>query len=162
MAQSHFFGTFLFQQGHVEEAVASFERALQLTPDKGLVERNLGGAYHQLGRDDEAAAALQRSLEIKPTALAFSNLGTIVFLGRVPESVSAFEKATVLAPSQYVNWGNLADAYRWLPGQHQKAREAYGKAIKLVRAEISRTRWSRTCMGVWQCTCQSAETATTR
>jgi serine/threonine-protein kinase len=134
------YGTFLFQQGRVEEAVASFERALQLTPDNGLVQRNLGGAYHQLGRDEEAAAALQRSLEIEPTALAFSNLGTLLFfLGRVPECVTAFEKATVLAPSKYVNWGNLADAYRWLPGHQQNAGEAYRKAIELVRAEILRT-----------------------
>jgi serine/threonine-protein kinase len=133
-------GAFLFEQGHYAEATASFEAALQLTPDNSLVQRDLGGGYHSLGRDEEAATAFQRSLEIDPNATVFTNLGTLLFfLGRVPESVNAFERATALSPDMYLYWGNLADAYRWLPAQRQKAQETYAKAIELIRAQIART-----------------------
>ena len=41
---------------------------------------NLGGTYIYLGRYDEAIDALNRSIELRPTVSAYSNLGDGVFL----------------------------------------------------------------------------------
>jgi tetratricopeptide (TPR) repeat protein len=43
-----------------------------------------------------------------------------------------------LAPNRYLYWANLADAYRWSPGQKSKAAEAYGRAIGIVRDELAK------------------------
>jgi serine/threonine-protein kinase len=101
--------------------------------------RNLGAAYHMLDEFEKSESALQRALQIEPTDAVWSNLGTARFFqGHYTESVAAFEKAVALNASSYLNWGNLGDAYRWAPGQRNKAAQAYGRAIALVRDLLSR------------------------
>src|SRR5205085_2314176 len=112
------------------EASSVYQEALRLTPDNASVNANLGAAYHLAGREEDAAAAFQRSLEIRPQPQGFSNLGTLLYyLGRYQESSSAFEKAVALDGNTFTRWGNLADAYRWSPGMRSKAAEAYQRAI---------------------------------
>ena len=83
----------------------------------------------------EAATALQRALEIQPSsgsAGVYTNLGTARFFqGRYQEAVAAFEKAVELNPTWYLYWGNLADGYRWIQGNEQKAKAADVRALKL-------------------------------
>jgi len=103
------------------------------------VLRDLGAAYHALDRDDDAVAALQHALEIKPAADVYSNLGTILFYqGKYDESVPAFEKTVSLSANDFDSWGNLGDAYRWSSGQKDKAKSAYQQAIQLVQGEIAK------------------------
>lgn len=119
------------------QAAASWERALKLEPDNVLALRNLGAVYHMLGRDDDAAAALQHGIEIQPNADSYNNLGTIRFYqGRYQDAVPAFEKTAELGANSFDTWGNLADAYRWTPGNETKAKQAYEHAIQLIREEI--------------------------
>jgi serine/threonine-protein kinase len=128
-----------YQAGQYKEAGSAFEQALKLEPDSVPILQNLGGVYHMLGRDDDAAAALQRALEIKPEADTYNNLGTIRFFqGHYQDSVPAFEKTVALGANNFDNWGNLADAYRWTPGNADKARKAYQTAVQLVREEIAK------------------------
>jgi len=90
--------------------------------------------YHLSGRDDDAAAAFQHALQVKPTAEAYNNLGTFRFYqGHYAEAVPAFEKTVQLGANGFDNWGNLGDAYRWTPGDESKAKSAYETAIRLVR-----------------------------
>lgn len=120
------------------DAAANWEQVSKLTPGNFKVLRNLGAAYHMADRDDDAASALQRSLEIKPDANTFGNLGTLRFFqGRYGEAVPAFKKAADLAANQYLVWGNLGDAYRWAPGQASKAGPAYDNAIRLAREALA-------------------------
>jgi serine/threonine-protein kinase len=80
---------------------------------------------------------LRRTLEIRPDATAYSDLGAITFFtGRYAESVRTFEKATQLEPQVYWMWGNLADAYRWTPGEKDRARATYARAIGLAEREL--------------------------
>jgi serine/threonine-protein kinase len=73
-----------------------------------------------------------------PTAGTFANLGTIrYFQGRYLDAIAPMEKAVQLAPTQYLYWGNLGDAYRWAPGTRGKAKGAYERAIQLVRERIA-------------------------
>jgi len=128
-----------YKGGEYKAAAAYWEQALRLEPDNVPVLRNLGAVYHNLGRDDDAASALQHSLEIQPTADAYNNLGYIRFYqGRYQDAVPAFEKTVTLGANNFDNWASLADAYRWTPGNADKAKQAYNTAIRLVREEIAK------------------------
>jgi len=123
--------------GNYKLAATAWEQTLRLEPDSVQVLRNLGGTYHMLGRDNDAIAALQHAIEVKPNPDVYSNLGTILFYqGKYDESVPAFEKAVALNANNFESWGNLGDAYRWSSGKKDKAKAAYQQAIQLVREEI--------------------------
>jgi len=47
-----------------------------------------------------------------------------------------FEKAVALRPKLPRLWGNLGDAYRWLPGREADANAAFDRAIELMRGEL--------------------------
>jgi tetratricopeptide (TPR) repeat protein/predicted Ser/Thr protein kinase len=128
-----------YKTGAYKEAASNWEEALRLEPDNVPVLRNLGAVYHMLGRDDDAASALQHALEIHPTADAYNNLGYIRFYqGRYQDAVPAFEKTVALGANSFDNWASLGDAYRWTPGNGDKAKQAYETAIRLVREEIAK------------------------
>jgi eukaryotic-like serine/threonine-protein kinase len=126
-------GQSLYQRARYTEAAKAWERADELASDNVLVMRNLAAVYHQLERTDEGVARLQRALEIEPAATTYSNLGTLRFFqGRYADASIAFEKAVALNPTYYLYWGNLGDAYRWIPGSTEKARDAYARASALT------------------------------
>lgn len=101
--------------------------------------RNLGAAYYQLGRHDEAASGFQRALEVRPSAATYTNLGTLRFFqGRYADAVAAFEKAVDLGANTYLNWANLADGYRWAPGRRGEAPAAYRHASDLIKAQLAK------------------------
>jgi serine/threonine-protein kinase len=128
-----------YQAGRFKEAAAAWEMALKLEPDNVPALRNLGAVYHSLGRDDDAVAALQHALEIKPAADVYANLGTILFYqGKYDRAVPAFEKAVELGANNYDSWGNLGDAYRWSSDKKDKTKPAYENAIRLVNEEIAK------------------------
>jgi Flp pilus assembly protein TadD/predicted Ser/Thr protein kinase len=128
-----------YQAANYKGAADNWEQALKLEPNNVPALRNLGAVYHALGRDDDAAAALQRALEIKPSSDAYNNLGTIRFYqGRYQDSVRVFEKGVALGANNSEMWGSLADAYRWTPGDAEKAKQAYQTAIRMVRDEIAK------------------------
>jgi serine/threonine protein kinase/tetratricopeptide (TPR) repeat protein len=129
----------LFYQRHAryEDAAAMYSQVVSLVPDSFTGYYNLGGVRILQGRYAEAIPLLQRSLGIRKTANATSNLGTAYFqLHRYTESAAAFEQSTQLDPQNYVMWGNLGDAYYWSGGRRAEAMEAYGKAIALGKEKL--------------------------
>jgi serine/threonine-protein kinase len=130
-------GGFLYRQGRYEEALQAYDGARALAPDHARIYANLAAVYHQLDRTDEAAAALQRSLEITPDTVTYSNLGTLLYFeGRYAEAVSAFERGVELGAATYLRWGNLADAQRMVATERAKADASYKTAIRLVREHL--------------------------
>ena len=133
----HSMAGWYYSKSQYPGAVAEWERARDLSADNVLVLRSLGAVYHMVDRTDDAAAALQRALEIQPHASTYNNLGTLRFFqGRYADGAAAFDKAVSLNPQFYLYWGNLGDAYRWMPGQEQKAKEAYRSAIDLAQERL--------------------------
>jgi eukaryotic-like serine/threonine-protein kinase len=89
-----------------------------------------------MGRYEEAAAALRKSLSLRPTSKAYMNLGTVhYFLGRYSEASDAYRMATQLTPSDERAWGALADALRLVPGNAEEALGAYREAIALAEQQ---------------------------
>lgn len=92
-----------------------------------------------MGRRPDAIEALEKAVALKPTADTYSNLGTLYFFEkRYPEAVQTYEKAVEMGGHVAVTWGNLGDAYRYVPGLKEKAAGAYEKAIELTRIALGR------------------------
>ncbi|HUK19065.1 MAG TPA: protein kinase [Bryobacteraceae bacterium] len=131
-------GIFYYRQARYDDAIQAWRGALRLAPDNSALLRQLAAGYHMRGQYAEAADMLQRALEIDSNAKTWTNLGTARFFqGSYADAVRAFQKATELAPENYLYWGNLADAYRWAPGLRNKAAAAYTKAILLARGRLA-------------------------
>jgi len=131
-------GAFLYRQGRYEEALRAYDTSRQLAPDNTRAYAALAAVYHQLDRTDDAAAALQRSLEIAPDSITYSNLGTLLYFeGRYTDAVSAFERGVQLGANSYLRWGNLGDAQRMVASDREKAHASYASAIQLVRARLA-------------------------
>ena len=58
-----------------------------------------------------------------------------------------FEKATELEPQNYLYRGNLADAYRWTPGEEDRAKPTYAQAIVLVQKDLEVNRRNTDALG---------------
>jgi serine/threonine-protein kinase len=75
---------------------------------------------------------------LRPTASAYSNLGTIYFfLGRCREAIPLMERAAQLAPKSEQVWGNLGDAYACVSGRKEDADLAYRHAVQLGQDRLA-------------------------
>ena len=130
-------GAFFFHHGRFQEAANMFQQVTALAPDSFRGYQNLGGAYTALGRFDQAVPALERSVQLRPSAAAHSNLGTVYFyLRRFADAARAYEQAVKLDDRNPVLWGNLAEAYYWSPGAREKSADAYRRALALAEEQL--------------------------
>jgi tetratricopeptide (TPR) repeat protein len=83
------------------------------SPDSHIVHLNLGLAYKEAGKLDEAALEYKKALEIKPDyGAAHNNLGIIHDLqGRLDEAAGEYRKALELNPSLVIAHNNLGVIY---------------------------------------------------
>ncbi len=93
-------GLALAAQGRLDEALAEFQKALQIKPDYAEAYLNLGNALVRRGRVDEAIALFRKALEIKPNyAEAHNDLGMVLAASaRIDEAISHFRKALEIKP----------------------------------------------------------------
>jgi predicted O-linked N-acetylglucosamine transferase (SPINDLY family) len=87
-------GNILTIKGEIDEALASYRRALELQPDNPAAHVNLGNALRSQARLDEALAACRSALRLRPDdAGAWSNLIlALYFLPRQDNSAIAIEQ----------------------------------------------------------------------
>jgi serine/threonine protein kinase/tetratricopeptide (TPR) repeat protein len=138
-ATYNWLGLFHMDHAHYGDAASMFSQVITLAPDSFTGYSNLGAVRVLQGKYDEAVPLLERSLTIRPTADAYSNLGTAYFqMRRYAESAASFERAVKLDQRNYVLWGNLGDAYYWTPGKRPEAAGAYGNAIALGTEGLGR------------------------
>jgi len=131
-------GGLYFLGSRYEKAAEAYRRAIALNPDVAPVRLNLGAVLLRLGRFEEARAALDDSIRIRPVATAYSNLGVAHYLlGRFPEAAASFQHAVDLAPKNYRGYVDLGDALSQIPEQAGRARAAYEAALPLLRSELS-------------------------
>ena len=129
-------GVSCLNRADYEQAAAAFRRAAELDPDSYVVFNSLGGALLYEGKDAEAVQALEKSIAIRPTRDAYSNVAVAQFrLRRFQDSVASFKAALKLDEDSYQTWGNLGDAY-YYGGETSLAMEAYRKAIALGEPQL--------------------------
>jgi TolB-like protein/Flp pilus assembly protein TadD len=131
-------GSFLFRIGRSDEALAFMREAVDLSPNNPRALNSLGSSLYMLGAFDSARDAWYRSLQIDPTPIAFSNLGTASFyLQDFEQAAAMYSRAVELTPEDYQLWGALGDAYRFMPGSEADATSSYEKAIELAEAYLN-------------------------
>ena len=58
--------------GRDEEALPLLQRSIAITPASGRTHMLLAAAYQRLGRTDEAKAAMEKGLELRPGTTAIN------------------------------------------------------------------------------------------
>jgi TolB-like protein/Tfp pilus assembly protein PilF len=131
-------GGFLFRIGRSDEALSFMREAVDLSPNNPRALNSLGSTLYMLGAFDKARDVWYRSLQIDPTPIAFSNLGTASFyLQDFQQAAAMYSRAVELTPDDYQLWGALGDAYRFMPGSEADATSSYEKAIELAEAYLN-------------------------
>jgi tetratricopeptide (TPR) repeat protein len=125
-------GSALLKIGSVDEAIAQYQKALQIKPDFAEAHNNLGNALLKMGNVDEAIAQYQKALQIKPdSAEAHNNLGTaLIHKGSVDEAIVHYQKALQIKSDSAAVRNNLDKALL----QKRKVDEAithYQKALQI-------------------------------
>ncbi len=130
-------GAFYAGQGRYGEAGRQFVQVTKLAPDSFVGFANLGGIYLLDGRYAEATLMLERSVALRPTSQAYSNLGTACFFQRkFDEAARAYQGATELDPKEWLLWGNLGDAYHMTSDKRDRAAEAYRQGLALGELQL--------------------------
>jgi membrane associated rhomboid family serine protease len=122
-----------------KQAVGNLEQALKLNSQDASTWYNLGLAYHELGKLEEAEDAYRHACELKPSSNRFrddlNNCKKMLALqaklqGKNMEAVKWFREALALDDGQPDCWYNLAKIYQEL-GDLPAARRAAEKAVTL-------------------------------
>ncbi|MGV7208250.1 protein kinase domain-containing protein [Oxalobacteraceae bacterium A2-2] len=136
-------GVLFYVQGDYASAEQAFRRSLLLAPDASFAYANMSAALLRQGREDDALHTLQQGLQIRPSSVLYSNLGTTLFArGDYVAAASAFEHAVSASrggPNVALKWANLADTLRWIPGRMEDSRRAYRRALELQQLELERS-----------------------
>jgi tetratricopeptide (TPR) repeat protein len=130
-------GNFYFLTGRYVKAEQMFKKMVDLAPENYRGYENVGATEYMLGSWAEAEQAYKKSIMLRESSDTYSNLGALYFYqGRYADAARTFEAGVRLSPKDPFVRGNLADAYRWIPGEAKKARESYRQAIELGEQEL--------------------------
>jgi serine/threonine-protein kinase len=131
-------GIFYVNHGKYQDATGPFTRVIELVPDNPAGYTDLGSTYHLQGREAEAEEKLKKSIQVRPTPLAYSNLATVYFFQRrYADAIPIFRELTEKGTKDYEIWGNLGDAYRWTPGNADKSALVYHRALELAEQRVA-------------------------
>ena len=105
------------EQFRLDDAVASFEKALNLRPDYTEAHVNLGNVFKEQNKLEEALSCYQKALETDPKLLEILyNLGLVyTSLGRVDEAFNSLRRAIKENPQDGKAWGAWADCLAAYP-----------------------------------------------
>ena len=127
-----YLGITLFGTGQVDEAIAHFQKAIEIDSNDDMAHNNLGKVSLQTGRADEAIAHFQKAIEINPDSLeAHYNLGNALLqVGRVDEAIAHFQKAIEINPNNAEAHNNLGNVFLQV-GRVDEARAHYQRAVEI-------------------------------
>ncbi len=114
------------------KAIASYDKALEIKPDKDEAWYNRGIALDDLGRLEDAIASYDKALEFKPDKdEAWNNRGIALYnLGRLEEAIASYDKALEFKPDDHEAWNNRGIALGNL-GWLEDAIASYDKALEI-------------------------------
>ena len=124
-------GGLLLEAGQVDEAMARFQKALEIDPRDEDACYNLGLALLRKGQVDEAMAQFRKAIEIQPGyAKAHYNLGTVLYQnGQVDPAIAHLRKALETRPD-YPEAHNNLGAILLEQGQVDEAIFHFQKALE--------------------------------
>jgi tetratricopeptide (TPR) repeat protein len=125
-------GNSLLKFKHYEEAVTSYDRALNINPEDDSAWSNRGVALDILKRYEEVVTSFDRALDINPEDdSAWSNRGVALGnLERYEEAVTSFDRALKINPENDSAWSNRGVALANLE-RYEEAVTSYDRALKI-------------------------------
>jgi tetratricopeptide (TPR) repeat protein len=137
-------GNVLLDSGPGDEAIACFERALQIDPQFALAHSNLGNALLHLGRPEEALAHYQAAIDVQPTNAYFlNNLAWVLATCPQPSSRNGARAVELAQQAEQLSsgkdgliLGTLAAAYAEV-GQFPNAVAAAQRALAFAVAQTN-------------------------
>jgi eukaryotic-like serine/threonine-protein kinase len=129
-------GIFHYSNGDYNRAIDYFKLLVQQAPNNFTAYLNISACHYLNGDIDKALLAAQQALIIQPSYIAYSNIGTYYFiLEDYDKAIVAFENMIALNSTDYINWGNLADAYRF--ANNDKYLMSFKQAILLAEKALT-------------------------
>jgi len=125
-------GNKLLNANKYSEAIASYEKAIEIKPDFHDTWNWKGIALYELQRYSEAIASYEKAIEIKPDFHdTWNNRGVALYeLQRYSEAITSYEKAIEIKPEDYKIWHNRGNALKELQ-RYIEAIASYEKAIEI-------------------------------
>ncbi|HOE13212.1 MAG TPA: tetratricopeptide repeat protein [bacterium] len=128
-------GITMMRKGQIDEAIVSFQKALEIDPNDVQARDALGYMHEKKGELDAAMSEFERVLEIDPNYVAsYVNLGYVYKRkGNLDKAIELYEKAISLDKSIIQAYHNLA-AVLWQKKEYDKAWDTV-KRIQEMGAE---------------------------
>ena len=125
-------GNALLKQARIDEAIESYQRALELEPTYSVAYYALGNTFAKQGKFEEARRHLEKAITLNPDlAEAHSNLGQVLFRqGELENAIQRFRKALELSPTSAEIHFNLGNALI-NQGRLEEAVKHFQEAIKI-------------------------------
>ena len=113
-------GNVLTEQGKLEEAISSFEKALTFKPNFTEAHNNLGNVLREIGRAEDAISSYRRALSLNPGyAQAYCNLGNVLReQGKLDDAIVSYQNALQISESAEIKAG-FAQCIRNLYFMHE-------------------------------------------
>ena len=121
----------LKETGRLEDAAADFREVARLQPTDVDAWSDLGEALLGLGRPEEALAAWDRAIALRPSPDLHANRGVALRqLGRLDEALAAQDRALALKPADAEAWSNRGNVLKDL-GRLEEALASLDRALAL-------------------------------
>ena len=117
---------------HWKSEIDLWEDCVRKAPQKERTHHNLGFAYYEIGRWEDARREFERALDLNPRyALSVYNLGLVFYRqGMMEKAIDCYHRALNLDGSSADTYFNLGLAY-YQTGRYSEAAEAFKALLKL-------------------------------
>ena len=133
----------LASAGRHQEAVAQFDRVIEVRPDIGNAHLNRGASLDELSLHDEAIDSYARAAELNPEdpRALFNRARTCYYLGRLQDALDDYTQVLRLDPEDAEAYNNRGLAYDAL-GDYESAVADYEQALT-VRPDFAEAHSNR-------------------
>ncbi len=125
------FGNKVSRLGRYKEALASFDKAINISPESSLIWFLKGNELFYLGKFQQAIFSYDKAIEFKPSSHeSWYNRGIALDnLVREEEAIASYDKAIEFKPDKHEAWNNRGYTLSNL-GRFEEAITSYDKAIE--------------------------------
>lgn len=125
-------GNALWKLGRLDEAAASYLRALQIKPDYAEAHYNLGNTQKELGLVEEEITSYRRAIVIRPDyAEAHNSLGNALRgIGQFEGAIASYLRAIEIKPDFAMAYNNLGNVLKDF-GHFDGAVASYRRALEI-------------------------------
>ncbi len=118
-------------EGHKQEAVKEYSKAIELDPSFASAYHNRGILYNDLGEYPKSLKDYSKAIELNPTYVSayYGRGNTYYDLGEHQKALEDYNKVIELDPSFAFAYNGRGNVYRGF-GERQKALEDYNKEIE--------------------------------